>query len=187
MHFPQLLTALDADILSGVRYGLRTESAPLAGPRAPLRSLLGPAWVVGDNPIAKALHAALIEQGITSHLCPDSGAIVATQHHDSAEMPDEKPPHLFVTTACDEAALHDLTIAEHWQDRRETGVMAAYEACTGWLTMIRSTSGNCQVTIVGVVAFGSQFGFQGECAAAEGGARRLTQEHSPELSTHGCR
>ncbi len=152
------------------RFVLQVRDAPLPASTATSPTLHGSAMILGDDPVALALHQQLTELGATCHQLP----VDAAPRHITDAMDriwqDGPAPHLFLTTPrCDEAAL-DSTSPEAWQQRRSDGVLLPFVVCKHWLTRVQDAGLEQQATLVAATALGGDFGLAGRSAAFEGAA-----------------
>jgi acyl carrier protein/3-hydroxymyristoyl/3-hydroxydecanoyl-(acyl carrier protein) dehydratase len=145
------------------RHVLRMSEAPLSG-AAPALKFAGAVLVLGQNKLTDALRTQLQAAGATVHvLTGDADAAVAELDKLWKQQP---APHLFVTTAREDAA---AVTAEAWNARQPAGVLTPFFVCQRWMQLVSESKVTASATLVGVTAMGGDFGFSGRIHGVEGG------------------
>ena len=161
------LLATEPQIAS--RYVLRMAQASHR-PGSPTQpSWHGPAVILGDNPVARAIAERFTRDGQTAHIITptDDPWAAATELERLWQM--EPACHLFITTPRDAEAPTTLD-ATAWQRRRERGLMTPYWLCQKWLKLTIEAGMMDRTSIAAIVSMGGDFGFGGQMVAAESGA-----------------
>ena len=151
------------------RFVLRMAEAPLPEPVAAPQPLRGPAWILGDNPLAKSLQEELRGRGATVFALPsdeEPQRVLAAMDHSWRSAP---APHSFLLTPHDAQAV--TTIAEAaWNARMTRGVILPYLVCQRWFQLVRDAGLVDQATVVACGALGGDLGLSGRVVSAESGA-----------------
>ena len=155
------------------RHVLRMAEAPLQKVSGTLRSvpdtaptLAGPAIILGQNKLSDALRNKLQAAGTTVHAIATTGDVDAAVAEVDRLWKQQPAPHLFVTTARDDAAHVD---AESWPARSAAGVLTPYFVCQRWLQLVQEARLTQSAALVGVTALGGAFGFADHVRGIEGG------------------
>jgi 3-hydroxymyristoyl/3-hydroxydecanoyl-(acyl carrier protein) dehydratase len=148
------------------RHVLRMAEAPLTAGQADPK-WAGAVLILGQNKVAEALKARLTKEGAQVTLIANTGDLDATIAAVDAAWANGPAPHLFITTARDDAA--SVASLDGWQTRRQIGVLAPFFVCQKWTQLVQQAKLTGVATLVGVTALGGDFGFGGRVHGIEGG------------------
>lgn len=151
------------------RHVLRMKSSPQPSDAPSVPSFAGPALILGDNAVARALQLRLRELGTESHI------VAPTDRPEDVvsileDLWQKKPlPHLFITTPRDEDA---VTTGDSfsWKRRRVRGILSPFWLCQRWIKLVKEAGLMDDACLVGVTSLGGDFGFQGPVHSIESGA-----------------
>lgn len=128
----------------------------------------GPAVILGDNAVARAIAERFTRDGRPAHIIVPSDDPLAAAAELERLWQIEPACHLFLTTPRDaDAATIDYAA---WQRRRERGLMTPYWLCQKWMKLTLDAGLMDRTSIVATVSMGGDFGFGGHMVAAESGA-----------------
>ncbi|MDZ4687289.1 MAG: C45 family autoproteolytic acyltransferase/hydrolase, partial [Planctomycetaceae bacterium] len=148
------------------RHVLRMAESPWPNAEGSLPKLHGPAIILGQNKLSDALAKRLQAAGATVHVLPTSGDADAVLAELNRLWTVAAAPHLFVTTARDDAA---ATALDAWSERFAAGAMLPFLVCQRWAQLVQEAKLNASATLVGVTALGGDFGTAGRLHSFEGG------------------
>ena len=148
------------------RHVMRVVPAALPAGSPDLPQLHGPALLLGQSKAGDALKAKLTESGVTVHELPIGADIDSTLAELNRLWSLAPAPHLFITTAREDAAV--VTNAESL-GRSFRGVQLPYFVCQRWTQLVQEAGLTQQATLTALTALGGDFGFSGRIAAIEGG------------------
>jgi len=149
------------------RHVLRMQAAPWPAGTPDLPTFHGPAVILGQNKLSDALAARLQAAGVSVQVLTMSNGVDATLKALQKLWQQQPQPHLFVTTARDDAAAKST--AKTWAERVDAGVMTPFLVCQKWAHLVQEAGLTKTATLMGVTAMGGDFGVAGRVHSFEGG------------------
>ncbi|WP_437185184.1 SDR family NAD(P)-dependent oxidoreductase [Planctomicrobium sp. SH668] len=147
----------------------------------------GPALVVGNNQVARAIQQQFQQQGLDCFLVPDVSSLEELDRALSGVWARALTPHLFITTSHDESSLRDINVAA-WKRRRFAAVEVPYRVCQLWMQRMIDDGKMDGASVVAVMNLGGDFGFSGQtCESPEGGLGGLIKAMLIEAWMRGFR
>ncbi len=148
------------------RHVMRVSAVALPAGSPEMPTLHGSVLILGESKVGEAMKARLQAAGATVHQLPIGADIDATLAELNRLWAIAPAPHLFLTTAREDAA--NVTETE-WSGRAVRGMQVPYFVCQRWVQLVQEAGLTKQATLVGLTALGGDFGFSGRIAGVEGG------------------
>ncbi|QDV85602.1 type I polyketide synthase [Planctomycetes bacterium TBK1r] len=150
------------------RFALRCIEVPPARRAEAATALHGGVVLLGDNAAADTLAQKLQGSGLRCLHLRRLDDVTAAVSELETFCHSGVPTNLFLLTAWDEHAAQGVS-TEHWQQRRQSGMLVPYQICQRWLKLLNDNQLVGEGTIVGGVRLGGLLGFDDRVTSPEGG------------------
>jgi len=169
------------------RFILRTVPAPARAGQPEHPHFNGPALILGDNDIARAIQQQFLADGRRAELLPSTLSLQEMEAKLEKIWAISATPHLFLTSSFDRTSLRTIDPGE-WKQRRTAAVELPYRLCQLWMQRMIATSSMDDASVVVVTNLGGDFGFSGKtCLSPEGGLGGLIKAMLIEAWMQGYR
>jgi acyl transferase domain-containing protein/NADP-dependent 3-hydroxy acid dehydrogenase YdfG len=151
------------------RCQMRTLSAPLPANAPAVPALDGTAWIVGDNPGARALAIRLNALGCATRHIAIGSTIDQTLAEIDRLWAEQPAKHLFLMTGRD-VTEGNLLDEANTVARRDAAILTPFFVAQRWYKLLSANADLGRGTLVAAVSLGGDFGFGGKAITPDGGA-----------------
>ena len=143
------------------RFALRVVDAPHRDGMPSVPVLSGPALIIGDNAVAKAIAKRVEECGQAVYCVSAESPIEEIEADLDRIWSETATPHLFINTAHDANALTSID-PRVWQSRRAAALSVPFRICQRWMQATVEAKRMDAASVVAVVNLGGDYGYSGE-------------------------